>query len=531
MAVLESADSCGGTWAKSRLYPGLKSNNMIGTYEYPDFPMSGRYGLGPNTHIPAAVLHQYLTDFAKEFGVFENIQFHTTVNVVKPSASGGWSINVTSPIGNRVIETTKLILATGLTSSPNMPTYQGAESFDAPLFHAKDFCKQAPYLEEVKNAVVIGGAKSALDVAYAMVDQGATVDLVIRPDGKGPVWIPPAFVTPFKKRLDTLLNVRFMTWFTPCPWGAEGGYSAIRNFLHGTSVGRWIVDGFWSVLGGDVIALNGYDSHEELKKLKPWHSAFWIASGLSILNYDTPIFDMVKDGRIRVHVDNIDHLEPKKVVLKSGTTLDADVMICSTGWKKESSLKFDGLDEYAIGLKYNADEKAKLNKEADARVLEMFPRLKNQPDLGFERKTGDPLRLYRFIVPPTMIEQRNIAFSGMVSSVNTSVCASIQALWISAFLDGKLDRMASTEQEITQEIMLHTQWGKWRFPCGYGAALPDFAFEGLLYVDLLLNDMKIKNHRKQGLLAELAHPYYPPDFAGVVDEWKRSHGAEGKKEI
>jgi len=89
----------------------------------------------------------------------------------------------------------------------------------------------------------------------------------------------------------------------------------------------------------------------------------------------------VKQGKVRVHIDNIDHLESKKIVLSSGQALDADVLICSTGWKKESSLKFAGLGDKQLGLPYYHEEKEELNKEADAQVLAMFPRLKDQPDL------------------------------------------------------------------------------------------------------------------------------------------------------
>lgn len=539
ITVLESAESCGGTWSEARLYPGLKSNNMVGSYEYPDFPMTeAKYGVKEGGHIPGAVLHRYLTDFAKEYGVFERLQFHTKVDNVQAlrSAAEGpitsWRLTVTGPgsgsgpgDAQRTLTTTKLILATGLTSSPNFPTYAGNETFGRPLFHAKDFCRRATELKDAKSAVVVGGAKSAYDVAYALVQGGATVDLVIRPNGHGPVWISPPFVTPLKRRLDTLLNVRFLTWFSPCPWGAEDGYGGIRNFLHGTSVGRFLVNSFWKVLQGDVLDAIRYDSHPELAKLKPWSSAFWIGSGLSILNYDTPLFDLVKEGKIRVHVDNIDRLEPGKVVLSSGDVLEADGMVCSTGWKKESSIKFTDLDDVGLGLPQALveSERLKLNAKADDEVLTMFPRLKDQPQLRFEPKEADPLRYYRFMVPSAMLKSRNLAFAGMVSSVSTAVCATVQAAWISAFLDGKLDRIAETPEEVTQEIMLHTQWGKWRYPCGYGASLPDFVFEGLPYADMLLKDMGLKTQRKKTYMKELMEPYTPPDFAGILDEWEQSH--------
>lgn len=162
---------------------------MVGTYEYPDFPMSvGTYGVQPYEHIPAATLHQYLTDYAQHFDVFDKIQFDTKVDLIEYEASGTWKLTVTKDEKSKNVRTEKLIVATGLTSTPNMPHYKNEENFEGPRFHAKDFCKKAPELKDAKNVVVVGGAKSAYDVAYAMVEQGATVDLIIRPNGHGPVW-------------------------------------------------------------------------------------------------------------------------------------------------------------------------------------------------------------------------------------------------------------------------------------------------------------------------------------------------------
>ena len=524
LAVLESAESCGGTWSRKRLYPGLKSNNMVGTYEYPDFPMSEDvYGVKPNCHIPGATLHRYLTDFSKRFDFHDSIQFNTSVNLVERSECSGWKLSITTPQGDKNIDTEKLIIATGLTSTPNMPTYKNSENFGGPLFHAKDFCNEADTVKGKKHVVVVGGAKSAYDVAYALVQDGSTVDLIVRPDSQGPVWISPPFVTPFKKRLDRLLNVRWMSWFAPCPWGAEDGFPRIRQFLHGTAVGRFLVDVFWRQLSNDVVTANGYDSHPELQKLKPWNSAFWTGSGLSILNFDTPIFDMVKQGKICVHVDNIDRLEHQKIVLASGQQFAAEAIICSTGWKKESTIKFAGLDKVGLGLPHSTMKKKALAEAADAKVISLFPRLRHQPELRFQPKEADPLRYYRFMVPSTMVANRDLAFAGMISTVSTATCATIQGQWIATFLSGKLDRISTSEQDIIDEIMLHTQWGKWRYPCGYGADLPDFVFEGVPYVNMLMKDLGLKTHRKPSLFKELTSPYLPSDFRGLVEEWKEIH--------
>ncbi|KAJ4335355.1 hypothetical protein N0V87_006144 [Didymella glomerata] len=482
-----------------------------------------KYGVKPLGHIPGAVLNRYLTDFAKHYNIYGRIQFNSTVSLVG-STDFGWTLTVTTPEGERRIDTTKLILATGLTSTPNMPYYNGAEKFDRPLFHAKDFCRRAQELKGVKNVVVVGGAKSAYDVAYAMVDAGATVDLIIRPDSNGPVWIAPRLVTPLKQRIDTILNVRAMSWFSPCPWGHEDGYGFVHRFLEQTSLGRALVKGFWSLMGNDVLQQIKYDDHPELQKLKPWHSVFWIGSELSILNYSTSFFDMIRDGKVKVHIENIERLAPGQVVLENGDTLTADAMICSTGWKEESTIKFAGLDETGLGLPIGAKEQANLSLEYDSKVLDQFPILENQPLLRSEpKKAAEPLRYYRFMVPPAMIEKRNLAFAGMISSVSTAICASTQGLWITAFFDGKLEREAKSQEEITREIMMHTQWGKWRYPCGYGASLPDFVFEGIPYVDMLLKDVGIKNKRKSTFLQELISPYTPKDYDGVLAEYSQKN--------
>ncbi|WPH03954.1 dimethylaniline monooxygenase (N-oxide forming) [Acrodontium crateriforme] len=529
LAIFESSETPGGTWSKDRLYPGLKSNNMIGTYEYPDFPMlESRYGVKPNTHIPGSVLYQYLTDFAQHFDLYSKIQFCTKVDSIEP-AEAGWKLSVIGPSSEKTVITKKLILATGLTSTPNMPIYNGQEKLGVPLFHAKEFCARAETLKQVKNTVVVGGGKSAFDVAYAQVQAGSTVDLVIRDNGHGPVWIAPAFVTPFKKRLDQLLVIRWMTWMAPCPWGNEDGFGGIRGFLHGTFLGRWLVDTFWKVLSGDVLSLIKYDSHPELKKLKPWHSAFWIGSGLSILNYPTPLFDLVKEGKIKVHIGQIDRMEEQTVVLADGTRLQADVVICSTGWKKESPIKFNGLGPQQFGIDVSQEEKEKLIQKADLDVCEMFPRLRDQPKLRFTPKPADPLRLYRFIVPSGYVFSRSIAWVGAVSTVSTSLCAAVQGHWTAAYLCNSLDRLPSNTDEVIEEIMLHTQWGKWRYPCGYGASLPDFVFEGLPYIDMLLRDLGLETHRKKSWFTELTKPYKPQDYAGLVEEWQAIHDrAESK---
>jgi hypothetical protein len=84
--------------------------------------------------------------------------------------------------------------------------------------------------------------------------------------------------------------------------------------------------------------------------------------------------------------------------------------------------------------------------------------------------------------------------------------------------------MAETKEEVTKEVMLHTQWGKWRYPTGYGASLPDFVFDAIPYVDLMVNDLGLKANRKSGW-ADVTTPYGPPDYKGLVDQWAQQSGS------
>lgn len=530
VVVLESAETLGGVWAEHRLYPGLNTNNLLGTYEYSDFPMDETtFGVKAGEHIPGHVVHMYLQAYAKKFDVFRRIRFRSKVDTVEKLHDGGWLVNVTgtsSDVRTNIV-TKKLILATGLTSEPLFPKLKGMESFEAPLFHAKNFLEYSDTLKTAKNVVVFGGNKSGWDVAYAYASSGIKVDFVIRASGHGPVWISPPYVTPLKIWIEKLAHTRFLTWFSPCIWGDADGFSWIRRLFHRTVIGRWFVNSFWKILANDVIGLNNYNAHPETAKLKPWTNPFFVGTAFSILNYPTNFFDFVRNGMIKVHIADISHLTTHRVHLSTGVELVADVLVCCTGWNIRPQITFlpPGI-EVSLGLPHFSSEENKLALKVDKEIIEQFPRLKTQPEQNPTQKSlqsndepNQPYRLYRFMVPSSHIHDRSIGFAGMVMSISTPLVAQTQALWLTAYLSGKLP-IKDSEEEITWQTMLHSQFGKWRYSCGNGARYPDFVFDALPYLDLLLTDLGLRFHRKSGKLAEWFVPYGPQDYKGLVDEWR-----------
>ena len=66
----------------------------------------------------------------------------------------------------------------------------------------------------------------------------------------------------------------------------------------------------------------------------------FIASSLSILNYDTDIFDFVRNGTVKIHIADITSLGQNKVYLSSGEGLLVDALIACTGWKHRPAFNF-----------------------------------------------------------------------------------------------------------------------------------------------------------------------------------------------
>jgi len=99
---------------------------------------------------------------------------------------GGWILSIVGR--NEKITITRLIVATGLASDPAKPKFEGMEGFQAPLFHSRDFLKNADVLEKAQRVCITGGGKSPFDVAYAFANTGTTVDWVIRESSHGRVY-------------------------------------------------------------------------------------------------------------------------------------------------------------------------------------------------------------------------------------------------------------------------------------------------------------------------------------------------------
>ena len=309
-----------------------------------------------------------------------------------------------------------------------------------------------------------------------------------------------------------------MTWFSPCIWGDADGYPGIRNFYHGTRIGRGIVNTFWSILGNDVLTLMKFDSHPKLAKLKPRTLPMFTGDSFSILNYDTDFLELVKSDLVDIHESEFDHLSPGKVHLSNGIDFESDAMLVNTGWKHVPAMQFlpEGIDK-ELGIPHlpttekvpeeDLANQQDLLERADTEILARFPRLKDQPvwnkdyvpiteTKGIDSKDTvtpsklTPYMLHRFIVPPSerFLRSRDVVFVGAVGNFSNIITAHIQGLWVSAYFQGLLandpakavgDRIAM--DDLRYQTVLVNRFGQWRYQSEWNKG-PNFVFDAVSHI-------------------------------------------------
>ncbi len=156
------------------MYRYLWSNGPKEGLEFADYSFEEHFGKPIASYPPRAVLFDYIAGRVKKAGVRDLIRFKSTVRrVTYDDASGMFAITVQDHAKDHEYreEFDYVIVATGHFSTPNVPHFDGFDSFPGRILHAHDFRDALEFKDQ--DILIIGASYSAEDIGSQCWKYGA----------------------------------------------------------------------------------------------------------------------------------------------------------------------------------------------------------------------------------------------------------------------------------------------------------------------------------------------------------------------
>ena len=236
--------------------------------------------------------------------------------------SNRWTVEVDRDGEKLTLHPTQLVLATGMSGKPNIPTLPGQDLFRGDQHHSSAHPGPDAYVG--RKAVVIGSNNSAHDICKALYENGVDVTMVQRSS------------THIVKS-DTLMDIGLGDLYSERALAA--GMTTEKADLTFASLPYRIMHEFQIPLY-DQMRKRDKEFYDRLEAAG--FELDWGADGSGLfMKYlrrgsgyyiDVGACDLVADGRIKLAHGQVDHLTENAVVLADGTELPADVVVYATGY-------------------------------------------------------------------------------------------------------------------------------------------------------------------------------------------------------
>jgi monooxygenase len=314
--ILESRAGIGGTWDLFR-YPGVRSDSDMLTMAY-----SFRPWRNPKSISDGHLIREYIRDTAREEGIDKHIRFyHRVIRADWSSGDARWKVQASRklPDGREepvTITCNFLFSCAGYYkySAGYTPEFPGRERFKGVIVHPQAWPEDLDYTG--KRVVVIGSGATAVTLIPAMAKAAAHVTMLQR---------SPTYIVSYPE-LDTLAialnrvlpaklayaiarwkNIGFMTYMYQL--ARRRPELAKKELLKRAS----------AELG------EGYDVAKHFTpRYYPWEQRLCLVP-------DADLFAAIREGRASVATDQIETFTEKGIQLKSGTKLEADIIVTATG--------------------------------------------------------------------------------------------------------------------------------------------------------------------------------------------------------
>jgi glycine/D-amino acid oxidase-like deaminating enzyme len=185
----ELSDDVGGNWyfrnpnGRSAVYESLHIDTSTARLEFEDFPAPADYPDFPHH----TLIHDYFRSYADHFGLRETIEFGTGVEQCARNDDGGWEVTLST---GETREYTDLVVANGHHWSPRLPSYEG--TFAGELIHSHAYVNPfEPIPMRGKRVIVVGMGNSAMDIASELASRWMAQKLYV--SARRGVWVLPKY--------------------------------------------------------------------------------------------------------------------------------------------------------------------------------------------------------------------------------------------------------------------------------------------------------------------------------------------------
>jgi monooxygenase len=311
-AILERRDDLGGTWDLFR-YPGIRSDSDMFTLGFRFKPWESAQSIADGASIKS-----YIRQAAAENGIDRHIRYrHRVVAADWSDADNRWTVTVDNDGRQDEITCSFLFACSGYYNYDEgySPTFEGAEDFQGTIVHPQHWPEDLDYAG--KKVVVIGSGATAVTLIPALVNSGAGHVTMLQ---RSPTYIGSLpLIDPVAERANRWLPARAAhvvnRWkaigFSTAQYQLSRKFPAYMRKTLLTMAKRRLPE--------------GYDVEKHFgPSYNVWDQRLCLAP-----NGD--LFKTIRKGQADVVTDTIDRFTKTGIMLRSGTELQADIIITATG--------------------------------------------------------------------------------------------------------------------------------------------------------------------------------------------------------
>src|SRR4051812_30722799 len=317
--LLESRASIGGTWDLFK-YPGIRSDDSVHHYGYEFKPW-----LHKDAIAEGPLIRDYLAETVAEYDLDKILRLgHRVTAADWSSADAKWTLHVTVPDENggeatKTVEAGFVFSATGYYRYDEgyTPYFEGHEDFKGDILHPQHWPEDYDY--RGKRVVIIGSGATAVTMLPAMLmGDGAAAHVTM-------LQRTPSYIASIP-RVDRVAQA-LMTLF-----GAKRGYAATRikniwrDHFAVTVLSRFPKFGrnlLRTLTAKQLPAGFDVDTHFA-PPYAPWDQRLCATP-------DGHFYTAIREGNADVVTDQIERFTTDGIRLKSGQTLEADLIVTATG--------------------------------------------------------------------------------------------------------------------------------------------------------------------------------------------------------